>query len=171
MLFNRLMLIVSKKNCIKKLFVNKFVHYIQLSLSQAFFSKLKNYDKHSSTKIKNYKTYCIQKVIENFDKKRKDILCANMRKWRKNQYEMKIGRDLFKKLTRKAIYGRLEGMFYIWRKEAKAKVVLEYHHEEGEVKKRRFEIQRIEKFLSDFKKEKGLLLENEEGDLVLSPRF
>lgn len=49
---------------------------------------------------------CIQKVIECFDKKRKDILCANIRKWRKNQYQMGIGQKLFKRITRKAIYNR-----------------------------------------------------------------
>lgn len=33
------------------------------------------------------------------------------------------------------------------------------------------EIQRLKKFLDDYKKEKGLLLENEEGNYVVSPKF
>lgn len=49
---------------------------------------------------------CIQKVIERFDKKRKDILCKNIRIWRKNLYEINIGQKLFKRITRKAIYNR-----------------------------------------------------------------
>lgn len=73
----------------------------------------------------------IQKVMEAFDKKRKDILCKNMRRWRKNQYQMNIGKKLFKRLTRKAIYNRYEGMFYAWKLESQAKKVLKYHNEEG----------------------------------------
>lgn len=46
-----------------------------------------------------------------------------------------------------------------------------YHEEEGEVKKRKVEIKRLQIFLDDFKKDKGLLLENDEGNLVVSPRF
>ena len=71
---------------------------------------------------------CIQKVIECFDKKRKDILCANIRKWRKNQYQMGIGQKLFKRITRKAIYNRYQGIFYAWKLESEAKKVLKYHY-------------------------------------------
>jgi hypothetical protein len=39
------------------------------------------------------------------------------------------------------------------------------------VKKRKIEIQRLKIFLEDFKKEKGLLLEDDAGQLVVSPRF
>ena len=94
-----------------------------------------------------------------------------MRRWRKNQYEIKMGRNLFKRLTRKAFCNRYEGMFYAWKVESAARGVLKYHHEEGEIKKRKVEIMRLEKFLQDFKKDKGLLLENEEGNFVMSPRF
>jgi hypothetical protein len=45
------------------------------------------------------------------------------------------------------------------------------HEEEGEVKKRLIEINRLKIFLEDFKKEKGLLLEDDGGKYVLSPRF
>lgn len=44
--------------------------------------------------------------METFDKKRKDILCQNMRKWRKNLYLINIGKKLFKRITRRAIYNR-----------------------------------------------------------------
>lgn len=45
------------------------------------------------------------------------------------------------------------------------------HEEEGEVKKRKIEIARLKIFLEDYKKEKGLLLEDDQGQLVVSPRF
>lgn len=44
---------------------------------------------------------------------------------------MNIGKKLFKRLTRKAIYNRYEGMFYAWKLESQAKKVLKYHNEEG----------------------------------------
>lgn len=49
--------------------------------------------------------------------------------------------------------------------------MIKTHTQEGEVKKRKMEIQRLKKFLDDYKKEKGLLLENEEGNYVVSPKF
>ena len=84
---------------------------------------------------------------------------------------MNIGRNLFKRLTRKSFCNRYEGMFYAWKLEAEAKKVLAYHQEEGEVRKRKVEMLRLDKFIQDFKKDKGLLLENEEGNFVVSPRF
>lgn len=66
---------------------------------------------------------------------------------------------------------RVRDLFYSWKLESEAKKVKIMHEEEGEVKKRKIEIMRLKIFLEDFKKEKGLLLENEAGQLVVSPRF
>lgn len=54
-----------------------------------------------------------------------------------------MGEKLFRRLTRRAICNKYMGMFYTWKLEAEAKKVLKYHYEEGEVKKRKVEIQRI----------------------------
>jgi hypothetical protein len=67
---------------------------------------------------KNYDTFRLQKLIETFEKKRKDILCINLRRWRKNQYEMEMGWKLLKRLTRRAICNKLMDIFYSWKLEA-----------------------------------------------------
>ena len=100
------------------MFIEKFIYYSFNKLFEEFFAKTKNYYRFIEINKKNYNTFCIQKLIETFDKKRKDNLCKNLRKWRKNQYEINIGKKLFKRLTRKAIYNRYEGMFYAWKLES-----------------------------------------------------
>ena len=170
-LFNYLKTTVKRKSSIQRLFIDRFVFHQIQKLNQEFFTKTKNYQRYIENKNRNHKTFCIQKMIETFEKKRKNILCVNFRSWRRNQFEIKIGKNLFKRLTRQAIMNRYEGMFYSWKVETEAKRVLNHHANEGEVKKRNVEISRLKKFIDDFKKRKGLLLENEEGNFVTSPRF
>lgn len=86
-------------------------------------------------------------------------------------YEKKMEKRLLKKVTRHAMNWRVRDLFYAWKLENEAKRVKQHHEEEGEVKKRKIEISRLKLFLQDFKKDKGLLLENEGGQLVMSPRF
>ena len=128
-LFYKLQEIVERKRVIKKLFLNKFIYHSVYHLNESFFAKMKNYMRYVEVCKKNHKTFCIQKVIETFEKKRKNTLCKNIRRWRKNQYEMMIGKQLFKRLTRKAICNRYAGMFYAWKLESECKGVLKYHQE------------------------------------------
>lgn len=84
---------------------------------------------------------------------------------------MRIARNLLRKITKNAMNWRVKDLFFSWKLETEAKRVKQMHEEEGEVKKRTIEINRLKVFLEDFKKEKGLLLEDEEGQFVMSPRF
>ncbi len=71
---------------------------------------------------------------------------------------MRIEKALMRRLTKNAMNWRIRDLFYTWKLETEAKRVKIMHEEEGEVKKRKIEIQRLKVFLEDFKKEKGLLL-------------
>lgn len=71
----------------------------------------------------------------------------------------------------KTTHNNLSSLFYIWRREAKAKTIFNFHQEEGEIKQRKVEIKRLEKYIVDFKKDKGILLETQEEKIVESPRF
>lgn len=84
---------------------------------------------------------------------------------------MNKGRNIFKKLMLKTTHNNLSSLFYIWRREAKAKTIFNFHQEEGEIKQRKVEIKRLEKYIVDFKKDKGILLETQEEKIVESPRF
>lgn len=46
-----------------------------------------------------------------------------------------------------------------------------YHGSEGETRKREREFLRSKRYIEDLKRKKGLLLENEHGNLVMSPKF
>jgi hypothetical protein len=59
----------------------------------------------------------IQKVIETFEKKRKSILNFNFRRWRRNEYEMRIERNLMRRLTKNAMNWRVKDLFYTWKLE------------------------------------------------------
>ena len=59
----------------------------------------------------------IQQVIETFEKKRKLILSTNMIKWRRNQFEIKIARNLLRKITRNAMNWRVKDSFFSWKLE------------------------------------------------------
>jgi hypothetical protein len=52
-----------------------------------------------------------------------------------------------RRLTRNAMNWRVKDCFYSWRLETAAKNVVIMHEEEGEVKKRKKEIKRIQLFL------------------------
>lgn len=84
---------------------------------------------------------------------------------------MRIAKNLMRRITKNAMNWRVKDLFFTWKLETEAKKVKQMHEEEGEVKKRKIEINRLKIFLEDFKKEKGLLLEDEAGKYVLSPRF
>lgn len=132
---------------------------------------MKNYNNSRDSDRLTDRTSRIQRVIATFEKKRKSILNANLRRWRRNEYVMRIEKNLLKRVTKNAMNWRVRDLFYSWKLESEAKKVKIMHEEEGEVKKRKIEITRLKIFLEDFKKEKGLLLENEAGQLVVSPRF
>jgi hypothetical protein len=93
------------------------------------------------------RTNRIQKVIETFEKKRKSILNVNWRRWRRNEYEMRIEKNLLKRITKNAMNWRVKDLFYSWKLESEAKKVKIMHEEEGEVKKRKIEIMRLKIFL------------------------
>lgn len=84
---------------------------------------------------------------------------------------MRIEKNLLRRITKNAMNWRIKDLFYSWKLECEAKRVKIMHEEEGEVKKRKNEIARLKIFLEDYKKEKGLLLEDDQGQLVVSPRF
>ena len=84
---------------------------------------------------------------------------------------MRIEKNLLRRISKNAMNWRIKDLFYSWKLECEAKKVKIMHEEEGEVKKRKIEISRLKIFLEDYKKEKGLLLEDDQGQLVVSPRF
>jgi hypothetical protein len=75
-------------------------------------------------------------MVEALDKKRKIILGESLRRWRKNEYIRNMKINLMKRLTRKAMNKRIELCFYTWRLESSARSVVEYHTNEGELRKR-----------------------------------
>ena len=106
---------VRRRNTIKRLFVQKFTHYATQQVYEEFFTKTKNYFRYVEFCKKDRKTYEIQQVLETFEKKKRKMLANNIRRWRRNQFEMRMGKNLFRRLTRRAFCSRYEGMFYAWK--------------------------------------------------------
>lgn len=52
-----------------------------------------------------------------------------------------------RRITKNAMNWRVKDLFYSWKLESEAKRVKTMHEEEGEVKKRKIEIQRLKIFL------------------------
>ena len=92
---------------------------------------IKNYGNNQEVIKKSDKTNRIQFVIETFEKKRRSILSSNMIRWRRNQYEIKIARNLLRRITRNAMNWRVKDSFFSWKLEMEAKRVKQMHEEEG----------------------------------------
>lgn len=90
-------------------------------------TRMKNYGNNQIILKKEDRTKRIQTVIETFEKKRKSILNFYMRKWRRNEYEMRIAKNLMRKITRNAMNWRVKDLFYTWKLEAEAKRVKQVH--------------------------------------------
>jgi hypothetical protein len=60
---------------------------------------------------------------------------------------MRIAKNLMRRLTKNAMNWRVRDLFYVWKLETEAKNVKKMHEEEGEVRKRIIEINRLKVFL------------------------
>lgn len=54
-------------------------------------------------------------MIGTFEKKRKSILNVYLRRWRRNEYLMRIEKNLLKRITKNAMNWRSRDLFYAWK--------------------------------------------------------
>jgi hypothetical protein len=148
-----------------------FVGHWLRSYATDFLSNLKLYQRARQLHLLDQKTKKTQLMVEALDKKRRQVIGQALRQFRKNLLVRTMRINLMRRLTRKAMNKRVEMCFFTWRLEAEARNVIYYHSSEGETRKREREFLRTKKYIEDLKRQKGLLLENEQGNLVLSPRF
>ena len=160
-----------KQKSITRLFINKFCPFIIHQTKEGILTTIKNYANNQVIQERTRRADKIIQVIETFEKKRKDTLNQYWRRWRRNEYLTRMDVRRLRKVTRHAMNWRVRDIFYAWKLENEGRRVRQHHEEEGEVRKRIIEISRLKLFLQEFKKDKGLLLENEGGQLVMSPRF
>lgn len=116
-----------RRSSIDRLFTSKFCPFMIHKTLEDVMTRMKNYGNNQIILKKEDRTRRIQTVIETFEKKRKSILNFYMRKWRRNEYEMRIAKNLMRKITRNAMNWRVKDLFYTWKLEAEAKRVKQVH--------------------------------------------
>jgi hypothetical protein len=106
-----------RRQTVMRLFINKLCPFMIHKVQEEVVSKIKNYGNNQEIIKKTWRTNRIQTVIETFERRRKNILNFNMRKWKRNQYEIMIGRNLMRRLTRNAMNWRVRDLFFTWKQE------------------------------------------------------
>jgi hypothetical protein len=116
-----------KRSSFDRLFIHKFCPFLKFKLFEDFFTRIKSYANQMDQDKLSDRTLKIQKVIETFEKKRKSILNVNLRRWRRNEFEMRIEHTLMRRVTKNAMNWRVKDLFYSWKLESEAKKVKIMH--------------------------------------------
>jgi hypothetical protein len=104
-----------KRSSFERLFIQKFCPFLKYKTFEDFFARLKSYANKRDDDRLTDRTSRIQRVIATFEKKRKSILNANLRRWLRNEYEMRIERTLMRRVTKNAMNWRVRDLFYSWK--------------------------------------------------------